>query len=190
MYILVSSNYPLISDLLLTAFQKKRPKWRVNARASLAEFSGITTERMDNYDVIIIETSYERFSFYKMYLNELRECAKPVLFLTNENIGEISYHTYGVKNFHVLNKSIPFNNLIEVIENGMESIVNSSKTKLGEQERSILRELAKGHSVDYICKDKKITKAQLDELISKINIHFDTTHYLQALHKAYNQNYL
>ncbi|MDW0108901.1 hypothetical protein [Sporosarcina aquimarina] len=190
MYILVSSNYPLIADLLVTAFQKKRPKWRVNARASLAAFSGTTAERMDQYDVIIIETSYEQFSFYKMYVNELRECAKPVLFLTNENIGEISYHTFGVKNFHVLNKSISFNNLIEVIENGMESVVGSSTTQLGEQERSILRELAKGHTVDYIHKDKKITKAQVDEMISKINTHFETTNYLQALHKAYDQNYL
>ncbi|EEL84411.1 hypothetical protein CN445_12345 [Bacillus cereus] len=192
MHIFFSSSHTLFLDLLKLAFKQKRPDWLITAHISLIDLKQeiIGTITKEIYNIIVIETSYEKINHFAHHIEVLRELEIPTIFLVDEHIGEVYHHTKETPHFHVLHKNISLNQFIKMIEkNDFSNCYNSKETSLTDFEEQLLLELSKGHSVKYIHDVEKIPYAKIEEAIEHINRYFNTSHYLQAVYKAHAQNY-
>lgn len=192
MHIFFSSSYTLLLDLLKLAIKQKRPGWLITVHMSLTNLKQetIDTIKEENYDVIVIETSYEQINHFAHHIEVLRELEIPTIFLVDEHIGEVYHHTKDIPHFHVLHKNISLNQLINIVEkNNFSNLPDLKERSLTAFEEQLLVDLSKGQSVKYIHEVKKLPYAKIEEALEHINRYFNTSHYLQAVYKAHAQNY-
>jgi len=150
-----------------------RPSWVVDTIHLPSEIV-IRINANKKYDVVLIDTSYKHFVHYIPYLENLETMKCQIIFMTDENIGELHYYTSNILNCKVINKDMTIEQLVHIIEG--DSI-----------EMSVLMELAKGHSIDYLCNSQKFTNIEIEQSIRHINAYFGTSHYLEAVYKAYTE---
>lgn len=192
MHIYLSSSSKLYLDLLTTSIKQKRPQWLTTVDTSLnsicqKERRGIAKEK---YDAIVIETSYKRFNHFSHHIEKLRALEVFTIFLVDEEIGEVYMHTNDVPHFQILCKNTTLNQLIEVIEKRKYFNVSTPiMRKLTTFEDKLLLELSKGQSIEYFHKTQNISYRKIEETLENINQYFNTSHYLQAVYKAHEQNY-
>lgn len=193
MYIYLSSSFTLHLDLLGVSIKQKRPEWFITAHTSLAnlcESEGCTSEGK-KYDIVVIETSYKQFSHFTHHIEKLRILEIPTIFLVDEGIGEVYFHTNNVPHFRLLYKNVKLPYLIEVLErSNCFKFSNAIKRKLTDFEESLLSELSKGQSIEYLHKEKRLSYMLIEEALENINRYFNTSHYLQSVYKAHELNYL
>ena len=181
----IASTHELMLDLLQTTIQYYRPTWKVDTFfITPAEFESTILQL--NYKALLIDTSYENFSHLKPFLRTLNSLNIPVIFLTNENIGEIFYHTQNINKWVVQTHHISIKKLLSYIElkQPLQNI-DSTKPKLTSFETTILENLAKGHSIEYIYKMFDVPQEIIHKAIHTVNNFYGTSHYLQAVYKAY-----
>ncbi|WP_144789577.1 hypothetical protein [Lysinibacillus fusiformis] len=186
-YILVHSNYTLIQELLKNMFTMYRPSWVVDTIHLPSEIV-IRINANKKYDVVLIDTSYKHFVHYIPYLENLETMKCQIIFMTDENIGELHYYTSNILNCKVINKDMTIEQLVHIIEGDSIEIVDTRRVGgLNMLEKSVLMELAKGHSIDYLCNSQKFTNIEIEQSIRHINAYFGTSHYLEAVYKAYTE---
>lgn len=187
MYILVHSNYTLIQELLKNMFTMYRPSWAIDT-INLPSEIVIRVNANKKYDVVLIDTSYKHFVHYIPYLKNLETMKCQIIFMTDENIGELHYYTSNISNCMVINKNMTIEQLVHIIEGDSIEIVDIRRVgELNMLEMNVLTELAKGHSIDYLCNSQKFTNIEVEQAIRHINAYFGTSHYLEAVYMAYTE---
>ena len=187
MYILVHSNYTLIQELLKNMFTMYRPSWVVDTIHLPSEIV-IRINANKKYDVVLIDTSYKRFVYCIPYLKNLETMKCQIIFMTDENIGELHYYTSNISNCKVINKNMTIEQSVHIIEGDSIEIVDTRRVgELNMLEMNVLTELAKGHSIDYLCNSQKFINIEVERAIRHINAYFGTSHYLEAVYKAYTE---
>lgn len=187
MYILVHSNYTLIQELLKNMFTMYRPFWTIDT-INLPSEIVIRINSNKKYDVVLIDISYKHFVYYTSYLKKLETMKCQIIFMTDENIGELHYYTNNISNCKVINKNVTIEQLVHIIEGDSIEIVDTRRVgELNMLEMNVLTELAKGHSIDYLCNSQKFTNIEVVQAIQHINAYFGTSHYLEAVYKAYTE---
>lgn len=103
MYILVHSNYTLIQELLKNIFTMYRPSWEIDTFNLPSEIV-IMINANKKYNVVLIDTTYKHFDQYIPYLKTLETMKCQIIFITDENIGELHYYTSNISNCKVIKK--------------------------------------------------------------------------------------
>lgn len=103
MYILVHSNYTLIQELLKNIFTMYRPSWEIDTFNLPSEIV-IMINANKKYNVVLIDTTYKHVDHYIPYLKTLETMKCQIIFITDENIGELHYYTSNISNCKVIKK--------------------------------------------------------------------------------------
>lgn len=187
LYILVHSNYTLIQELLKNMFTMYRPSWEIDT-INLPSEIVIRINANKKYDVVLIDTSHKHFTHNIPYLKNLETMKCQIIFMTDENIGELHFYTSNISNCKIINKNMTIEQLVHIIEGDSIEIVDTRRVgELNNLDMNVLTELAKGHSIDYLCNSQKFTNIEIEQAIRNINSYFGTSHYLEAVYKAYTE---
>lgn len=185
--ICIGSIHQLMLDVLQTTIQHYRPTWKVDTfLITPGELESIVLQLQ--YKALLIDISYENFGHLTPFLAKLQSLNVPIVFITNENIGEIFYHTQNIDHWVVQTRNVSIEKLLSYIEKKQPSqSIIQNKQKLTSFETTILENLAKGHSIEYIYKMFNVPQKNIHEAIQAVNNFYGTSHYLQAVYKAYHQ---
>lgn len=182
----IGSTHQLMLDVLQTTIQHHRPTWKVDTfLITPAELESMAMQL--HYKALLIDISYEDFSLLTPFLEKLQSLNVPIIFITNENIGEIFYHTQNIDHWVVQTRNVGIEKLLSYIEQQPSQSVMQRKDKLAPFETAILENLAKGQSIEYIYKMFDVPQEDIHKAIQAVNDFYGTSHYLQAVYKAYQQ---
>ncbi|MEK5230287.1 hypothetical protein MHB42_00615 [Lysinibacillus sp. FSL K6-0232] len=176
----------LIQELLKNMFAMYRPSWIIDGIHLPSELAIKINANKEKYDVMLIDTSYKHFVHYIPYLKIFETMKCQIIFMTDENIRELYWYTSTISNCKVINKDMTIKQLVHIIEGNLIEVVNTKRVgALSMLDLNVLKELAKGHSIDYLCSSQKFTNIEVEQAIQHINAYFGTTYYLEAVYKAY-----
>ena len=190
MKVLIVSMSTLFIEALQIAVRDRRPTWQVDTypiQAPLFDKALLKKMKEQRSDIVVVETTNQDFALIIESLKRLKEPEVDLMLLVDSRVGEVYHHLKDEERWASVTKNTGLTEFLSLIESFQSNTPDLPKVSLQEGDRKILKDLAVGHTLDFIRRTRGLSIEEVDQALCRINTYFKATNYIESISKAFEQ---
>ena len=183
MKVLVASMSTLFIEALQVAICDKHPTWQVDIypiQAPIFHQSLIKKIKEQSLDILVIETSNQNFTLIINSLKKIKSSDIDIMLLVDSRIGEVYHHLKDEERWTSITKNTSFEEFLRLLESFKSNIPQLQEVSLDEVDKRILKELAVGHTFEFIQRTQGLSAEEIDQSLYRINSYFKVPNYIET----------
>lgn len=180
----------LFNEALQVAILDRRLAWQVDTYQIQAPiFNQIVMKKIKEqpFDIVVIEATNQHFTMMIESLKKLESPEIDIMLLVDSRMGEVYHHLKGEERWTSVTKNTSLDEFLILLESFKSNVPFSSNISLKEVDKKILKELAVGHSFEFIQRTHGLTVEEIDQSLYRINTYFKVPNYIESIVKAFEQ---
>lgn len=180
----------LFIEALQVAIRDRRPTWQVDVYSIRAPIFNQTLMKKINEhctDIVVIETTNQHFAMINDSLKKLKSPEIDIMLLVDSRMGEVYHHLKDEKRWTSITKNTSLDEFLLLLESFKSNLPALPEVSLGEVDKKILKELAIGHTFEFIQRTQGLSAEEIDQSLYRINIYFKVPNYIESIGKAFEQ---
>ena len=190
MKVLIASMSNLFIEALQAAICERRSTWQVDIyplQAPILTQALIKKVKEQSNEIVIIETTNHDCLMIMESLKKLKGLEIDIMLLVDSRIGEVYHRLKGEERWTSVTKNTNLDEFLELLEAFTGNIPDTLEVSLQEDDKRILKDLAVGHTFEYIQHTRGLSIKEIDRSLYRINAHFKTANYIESIVKAFEQ---
>ncbi len=190
MKVLIVSMSTLFIEALQIAVRDRRPTWQVDTypiQAPLFDKALLKKIKEQRSDIVVVETTNQDFALIIESLKRLKEPEVDLMLLVDSRVGEVYHHLKEEERWASVTKNTGLTEFLALIESFQSNTPDLPKVALQEVDRKILKDLAVGHTLEFIQRARGLSIEEVDQALYRINTYFKATNYIESISKAFEQ---
>ncbi|MGG2056932.1 glycosidase [Lysinibacillus pakistanensis] len=190
MKVLIVSMSTLFNEALQVAILDRRLAWQVDTYQIQAPiFNQIVMKKIKEqpFDIVVIEATNQHFTMMIESLKKLESPEIDIMLLVDSRMGEVYHHLKGEERWTSVTKNTSLDEFLILLESFKSNVPFSPNISLKEVDKKILKELAVGHSFEFIQRTHGLTVEEIDRSLYRINTYFKVPNYIESIVKAFEQ---
>ena len=110
-----------------------------------------------------------------------------IMLLVDSRAGEVYHQLKGEERWTSVTKNTSLDEFLELVEAFTGNVPDTLEVSLQEGDERILKDLAVGHTFEYIQHAHGLSIKEIDQSLYRINAHFKTANYIESIAKAFEQ---
>ena len=190
MKVLIVSMSTLFIEALQIAIRDRRPRWQVDTypiQAPLFNQTLVKKFKEQCFDIVVVETTNQHFT---MIIESLRKVKGPeidMMLLVDSRMGEVYHHLKDEERWASVTKNTSLEEFLVLMESFKSNTPPIMKVSLKEVDKKILKDLAVGHTFEYIQRTRGLSGEEIDHSLHRINSYFKVPNYIESISKAFEQ---
>lgn len=188
--VLIVSMSTLFIEALQIAIRDKRPAWQVDTYAIQAPlFNQALRKKIKEQciDVVVIETTNQHFALIIESLKKVKGPEVDIMLLVDSRMGEVYHLLKDEERWASVTKNTKLDEFVLLMESFKSNISNLLEVSLKELDKKILRDLAVGHTFEFIQHKRGMSAEEIDQSLYRINTYFKVPNYIESISKAFEQ---
>ena len=180
----------LFIEALQVAIRDRRPTWKVDTysiRAPIFDQALMKKIKGQCTDIVVIETTNQHFAMVFDSLKKLKSPEIDIMLLVDSRMGEVYHHLKDEERWTSVTKNTSLDEFLLLIESFKGNMSALREVSLEEVDRKILKELAVGHTFEYIQRTQGLSAEEIDQSLYRINTYFKVPNYIESIGKAFEQ---
>ena len=190
MKVLIVSMSTLFIEALQIAVRDRRPTWQVDTypiQAPLFDKALLKKIKEQRSDIVVVETTNQDFALIIESLKRLKEPEVDLMLLVDSRVGEVYHHLKDEERWASVTKNTGLTEFLALIESFQSNTPDLPKVALQEVDRKVLKDLAVGHTLEFIQRTRGLSIEEVDQALYRINTYFKATNYIESISKAFEQ---
>lgn len=190
MKVLIVSMSTLFIEALQVAIRDRRPTWQVDVYSIQAPiFKQTLMKKIKEHctDIVVIETTNQHFAMINDSFKKLKGTEIDVMLLVDSRMGEVYHHLKDEKRWTSITKNTSLNEFLLLLESFKSNMPPLPEVTLEKVDKKILKELAIGHTFEFIQRTQGLSAEEIDQSICRINTYFKVPNYIESIGKAFEQ---
>ena len=190
MKVLIVSMSTLFIEALQIAVRDRRPTWQVDTypiQAPLFDKALLKKIKEQRSDIVVVETTNQDFALIIESLKRLKEPEVDLMLLVDSRVGEVYHHLKEEERWASVTKNTGLTEFLALIESFQSNTPDLPTVALQEVDRKVLKDLAVGHTLEFIQRTRGLSIEEVDQALYRINTYFKATNYIESISKAFEQ---
>ena len=190
MKVLIVSMSTLFIEALQIAVRDRRPTWQVDTypiQAPLFDKALLKKIKEQRSDIVVVETTNQDFALIIESLKRLKEPEVDLMLLVDSRVGEVYHHLKEEERWASVTKNTGLTEFLALIESFQSNTPDLPTVALQEVDRKVLKDLAVGHTLEFIQRTRGLSIEEVDQALHRINTYFKATNYIESISKAFEQ---
>lgn len=190
MNVLIVSMSTLFIEALQVAIRDRRPAWQVDTypiRAPIFDQTLMKKIKEQCTDIVVLETTNQHFA---MIINSLKKLKSPeidIMLLVDSRVGEVYHHLKDEERWTSMTKNTSLDEFLLLLETFKSNMTAPPEATLQEVDKRILKDLAVGHTFEFIQRTQGLSAEEIDQSIYRITTYFKVPNYIESISKAFEQ---
>ena len=190
MKVLVVSMSTLFIEALQVAIRDRRPTWQVDIYTIQSHiFNQNLMKKMKEQctDIVVIETTNQYFAMIMDSLKKLKSPEIDMMLLVDSRMGEVYHHLKDEERWTSIIKNTSLDEFLILLESFKSNLPVFTEVSLEEVDKKILKDLAVGHTFEFIQRTQGISAEEIDQSLYRITTYFKVPNYIESIGKALEQ---
>ncbi|KOS59775.1 glycosidase [Lysinibacillus agricola] len=190
MKVLIVSMSTLFIEALQIAIRDRRSTWQVDTYQIQAPiFNQTLLKKIKErcLDIVVIETTNQHFTMIIDSLKKLKSPEIDIMLLVDSRMGEVYHHLKDEERWSSVTKNTSLEEFLILLESFKSNVPDVPDVSLKEMDKVILKELAIGHSFEFIQRSQELSAEEIDQSLYRINTYFKVPNYIESIVKAFEQ---
>lgn len=190
MKVLIVSMSTLFIEALQVAIRNKRSTWQVDTYTIQSPIFKQTLMKKikDQFiDIVVIETTNQYFTMIIGSLKKLKGPEIDIMLLVDSRMGEVYHHLKGEERWTSITKNTSLNEFLMLLETFKSNMPDLQEISLKKVDKMILKDLAVGHTFEFIQRTQGLSAEEVDQSLYRINSYFKVPNYIESIAKAFEQ---
>lgn len=190
MKVLIVSKSTLFIEALQVAICDRRPAWRVDTYSIQAPiFTQAIMRKIQeqSIDIVVIETTNQYFGLIIESLKKQKSPKIDIMLLVDSRLGEVYHHVKEEARWTSVTKNTSLDEFLLLMESFKSNISDLPGVSLLELDKKILKDLAIGHTFEFIQDTRGLSAEEIDQSLYRINAYFKVPNYIESIGKAFEQ---
>ncbi|KGR84392.1 hypothetical protein [Lysinibacillus odysseyi] len=190
MKVLIVSMSALFIEALQIAIRDRRPAWQVETYSMQAPlFNQAVMKKIQEQwvDIVVIETTNQHFA---LMIESVKKLAGPeidIMLLVDSRLGEVYHHVKDEERWASVTKNTSLDEFLLLMESFKSNVSTFPKVSLMEMDKKVLKDLAIGHTFEFIQRTRGLSAEEIDQSLYRINTYFQVPNYIESISKAFEQ---
>lgn|SRR5690606_9301389 len=188
--VLIVSMSTLFIDALQIAIQDKRPTWQVDTypiQAPIFNQTLLKKIKEQCIDIVVIETTNQHFALIIESLKKVKGPEIDIMLLVDSRMGEVYHHLKDEERWASVTKNTGLDEFLLLMESFKSNTPYLVEVSLKELDKKILKDLAVGHTFEFIQRTRDLTAEEIDQALHRITTYFKVPNYIESISKAFEQ---
>ena len=188
MKVLIASMSTLFIEALQVSIRERHPTWQVDIypiQAPIFHQSLIKKIKEKSLDILVIETSNQNFTLMIDSLKKLKSSEIDIMLLIDSRIGEVYHHLKDEERWTSITKNTSLEEFLLLLESIKGNMPHLQEASLEEVDKRVLKELAVGHTFEFIQRALGLSAEEIDQSLYRINSYFQVPNYIESISKAF-----
>ncbi len=190
MNVLIVSMSTLFIEALQVTIRGRHPTWQVDIypiQTPIFHQSLIKKIKEQCLDILVVETSNQNFTMIIDSLKKLNSAEIDIMLLIDSRIGEVYHHLKDEKHWASITKNTSLDEFLRLLESFKSNVPVQPEVSLEEVDKRILKELAVGHTFEFIQRTQGLSAEEIDQSLYRITTYFKVPNYIESISKAFEQ---
>ena len=190
MRVLIVSMSVLFIEALQIAIRDRRPTWKVDTYPIQAHlFNQALMEKIkeQSIDIVVVETTNQHFALLMESLKKVKGPEIDIMLLVDSRMGEVYHHLKNEERWASVTKNTGLTEFLLLMESFKSNTPHLMEASLKEIDKKILKDLAVGHTFEFIQQTRGISAEEIDQALYRINTYFKVPNYIESISKAFEQ---
>ena len=193
MKVLIASMSTLFIEALQAVIRERRSSWQVDIyplQAPILTQAFMKKVKEQSNDIVVIETTNHDCMMIMESLKKIKGLEMDIMLLVDSRIGEVYHQLKSEERWTSVTKNTSLDEFLELLEAFTGNVPDKLKVSLQEGDERILKDLAVGHTFEYIQHTHGLSIKEIDQSLYRINAHFKTANYIESIAKAFEQKFI
>ena len=180
----------LFIEALQVAIRDRRPTWQVDVYSIQSPiFNQTLMKKMKEQctDIVVIETTNQYFTMVMDSLKKLKSSEIDIMLLVDSRMGEVYHHLKDEERWTSITKNTSLDEFLMLLESFKSNLPVSPGISLEEVDKKVLKDLAVGHTFEFIQRTQGLSAEEIDQSLYRINTYFKVPNYIESIGKALEQ---
>lgn len=109
------------------------------------------------------------------------------MLLVDSRMGEVYHHLKDEERWASVTKNTSLNEFLILMESFNSNTSHFPEVSLKEVDKKILKDLAVGHTFEFIQRTRGLSAEEIDQSLYRINAYFKVPNYIESISKAFEQ---
>ena len=190
MKVLIVSMSTLFIEALQVAIRDRRPTWQVDTysiQAPIFDQTLMKKMKEQRTNIVVIETTNQHFAMIVDSLKKLKSLEIDIMLLVDSRMGEVYHHLKGEERWTSITKNTSLDEFLILLESFKSNISALPEVSLEEVDKKVLKDLAVGHTFEFIQRTQGLSAEEIDQSLYRINTYFKVPNYIESIGKAFEQ---
>ena len=190
MRVLIVSMSALFIEALQIAIRDRRPTWHVDTypiQAPLFNEALMKKIKEQCIDIVVVETTNQYFALLIESLKKVKGPEIDIMLLVDSRMGEVYHHLKNEERWASVTKNTGLTEFLILMESFKSNTPHLMEASLKEIDKKILKDLAVGHTFEFIQHTRGISAEEIDQALYRINTYFKVPNYIESISKAFEQ---
>ena len=190
MKVLVVSMSTLFIEALQVAIRDRRPTWQVDVytiQSPIFHQNLMKKLKEQCTDIVVIETTNQYFAMIIDSLKKLKSPEIDMMLLVDSRMGEVYHHLKDEERWTSIIKNTSLDEFLILLESFKSNLPVFTEVSLEEVDKKILKDLAVGHTFEFIQRTQGISAEEIDQSLYRITTYFKVPNYIESIGKALEQ---
>lgn len=190
MKVLIVSMSALFIEALQIAICDRRPTWQVDTypiQAPLFNQALMKKIKEQSIDIVVVETTNQYFALLIESLKKVKGPEIDIMLLVDSRMGEVYHHLKDEERWASVTKNTGLNEFLLLMESFKSNTPHLIEASLKEMDKEILKDLAVGHTFEFIQRTRGLSAEEIDQSLYRINTYFKVPNYIESISKAFEQ---
>lgn len=188
--VLIVSMSTLFIEALQIAISDRRPTWQVETypiQAPLFNQALMKKIKEQCIDIVVVETTNQHFALIIESLKKVNGPEIDIMLLIDSRMGEVYHHLKDEERWASVTKNTGLNEFLLLMESFKSNTPLLLEASLKEVDKKILKDLAVGHTFEFIQRTRGLSTEAIDQSLYRINTYFKVPNYIESISKAFEQ---
>ncbi|PJO41604.1 glycosidase [Lysinibacillus xylanilyticus] len=190
MKVLIVSTSTLFIEALQIAIRDRRSTWQVDTyqiQTPIFDQTLMKKIKEQYLDIVVVETTNQHFTMTIDSLKKLKCPEIDIMLLVDSRMGEVYHHLKDEERWTSVTKNTSLDEFLILLESFGCNVPDLPDVSLREVDKKILKELAVGHSFEFIQRTQELSAEEIDQSLYRINTYFKVPNYIESIVKAFEQ---
>ncbi|MFJ6264720.1 glycosidase [Lysinibacillus xylanilyticus] len=187
---LIVSTSTLFIEALQIAIRDRRSTWQVDTyqiQTPIFDQTLMKKIKEQCLDIVVVEATNQHFTMIIDSLKKLKCPEIDIMLLVDSRMGEVYHHLKDEERWTSVTKNTSLDEFLILLESFRGNIPDLPDVSLREVDKKILKELAVGHSFEFIQRTQELSAEEIDQSLYRINTYFKVPNYIESIVKAFEQ---
>ncbi|MFJ5565988.1 glycosidase [Lysinibacillus xylanilyticus] len=187
---LIVSTSTLFIEALQIAIRDRRSTWQVDTyqiQTPIFDQTLMKKIKEQCLDIVVVEATNQHFTMIIDSLKKLKCPEIDIMLLVDSRMGEVYHHLKDEERWTSVTKNTSLDEFLILLESFRGNISDLPDVSLREVDKKILKELAVGHSFEFIQRTQELSAEEIDQSLYRINTYFKVPNYIESIVKAFEQ---
>lgn len=187
---LIVSTSTLFIEALQIAIRDRRSTWQVDTyqiQTPIFDQTLMKKIKEQCLDIVVVEATNQHFTMTIDSLKKLKYPEIDIMLLVDSRMGEVYHHLKDEERWTSVTKNTSLDEFLILLESFGGNAPDIPDVFLREVDKKILKELAVGHSFEFIQRTQELSAEEIDQSLYRINTYFKVPNYIESIVKAFEQ---